>query len=728
MKVKNAIKKIVALGTGAVMLGATVMGAAAADLGDYPRGTFINDGVLSGKVVVGAAAASQDVIGALDIAASLQRAATTTVPVSGTGVSVSDGDTEEVPLGSQVAGSYLDTEYTDSDLSVLQDTSVRINGSNYDFHDEIQLSHSSEWIVPATALSSNQSTYEEDYEDGIYLEVAKHALRYCLVFDESLNLQTELGSASDNDEMEVNFLGTNLRVTTIVDGDSFTVIAGREVFMNAGDSTVVDGKTVTLDRTSSSSAVITVDGVSKVIDQADSYDFDGLNVQVDSVFNDDGIEYDSATLIIGAETEETYNDGDKFLGEPDDDFQWEWDLLDLASTGTNQTLCVQNTKDYEFTSDNDNTLGINEYYSFPNAFAEIGIASVTIGDDDYMGFNAVWDDGIDVSDAITAWSNKAGFILTVDEDEGMLIRYASMSGTGAITADKQSDTVYLIKADNETVSIFYDDSDNNQVFAGNITLTAAASPAWGNINYDKTKTDDLVFYFWGANTNISMSMISSISGDGLAWSLGSSASAFTTLGATADTKEASELNYGGTAASVGGVHIGAKDKDSRTMYGVIVNDPESNGDSNQVDLMIPGDQVKANVVIKSGSAAVGGSGGGSYEAMNAIPVGMGILDSAANLGGSTPYVVVGGPCANTVAAELMGNPANCAEGFMDGEAKVKWFDDQNALLVAGYSAEDTVGASRVVANWEDYDDVFADGNDEFKVIVPTLVDIRVETI
>ena len=67
---KKAIKKIVAIGIGASMVGATIMGAAAG-LNSYPE-PFVKDGKFSGTLVVGDNAAAQDVIGVSDIAMSLQ--------------------------------------------------------------------------------------------------------------------------------------------------------------------------------------------------------------------------------------------------------------------------------------------------------------------------------------------------------------------------------------------------------------------------------------------------------------------------------------------------------------------------------------------------------------------------------------------------------------------------------------------------------------------------------
>ena len=68
-------------------------------------------------------------------------------------------------------------------------------------------------------------------------------------------------------------------------------------------------------------------------------------------------------------------------------------------------------------------------------------------------------------------------------------------------------------------------------------------------------------------------------------------------------------------------------------------------------------------------------------------------------------IVVGGPCVNTAAADLLGNPEDCTEGFTEGEAMIKLFasGDNVAMLVAGYTGDDTRQAAAVVAEYEKYD-------------------------
>ena len=99
MDVKKAVKKVVALGVGVSMLGATLLGATASpyDLSEYPM-PFVKDGMFNGLMVVGDDAAPADIIGVTDIAMSLQFSSTVkeTVSVSGeAGVELS-GDSVKI--------------------------------------------------------------------------------------------------------------------------------------------------------------------------------------------------------------------------------------------------------------------------------------------------------------------------------------------------------------------------------------------------------------------------------------------------------------------------------------------------------------------------------------------------------------------------------------------------------------------------------------------------------
>lgn len=83
-------------------------------------------------------------------------------------------------------------------------------------------------------------------------------------------------------------------------------------------------------------------------------------------------------------------------------------------------------------------------------------------------------------------------------------------------------------------------------------------------------------------------------------------------------------------------------------------------------------------------------------------------------------IVVGGPCANAVAAQLLGNPAPCTTPFLDAPGMLKLFSHDNgnvALLVAGLTADQTRATSNVLLIYgKDYNVTDA------KLSRPTLAD------
>ncbi len=91
-------------------------------------------------------------------------------------------------------------------------------------------------------------------------------------------------------------------------------------------------------------------------------------------------------------------------------------------------------------------------------------------------------------------------------------------------------------------------------------------------------------------------------------------------------------------------------------------------------------------------------------------------------------IIVGGPCVNTAAAAALGlsYPAcGAASSIPENQAIIKLVEHANgnvALVVAGWTADDTRRASRVVAE----SDKYALSGDEAIVSGTTLTDISVE--
>jgi hypothetical protein len=168
-----------------------------------------------------------------------------------------------------------------------------------------------------------------------------------------------------------------------------------------------------------------------------------------------------------------------------------------------------------------------------------------------------------------------------------------------------------------------------------------------------------------------------------------------------------------------------------TTYGTLVERyvPTSSTGIPEVTIWYPlamrGAQVfltAGTVEVHEGSTTAGGAI--TTTTVNPIAVGLAVLDTDAPALGSENMIVVGGPCVNTVAAALMGNPATCTEGFTPGKAVIKLFADKNALLVAGYSAQDTLGACYVLSDYAKYDLT----GSEVEVVVADLNTISVNAV
>ena len=92
--------------------------------------------------------------------------------------------------------------------------------------------------------------------------------------------------------------------------------------------------------------------------------------------------------------------------------------------------------------------------------------------------------------------------------------------------------------------------------------------------------------------------------------------------------------------------------------------------------------------------------------MQRIQVGNTVLDSKINKINGNNYIIIGGPCQNSIASKLLNNPTPCDKNIPKGKGIIKTFkyDDKVAIIVYGDSASDTRRAAMVLANYEDYTD------------------------
>lgn len=220
MELKKAIKKVIALGAGATMVGATIMGAMAADLGSLPS-PFIKDGAFDGLIVVGDDAAASDVIGAVDIATSLQFSAKTETTLgcgTAAGTVTVEGDAVQIKRGSDILelrenlGSVRET-LTETELDGLAGGMISTSEGVTDYNQYFN-------------VSNGMVVYEENEDDevGDFLkyEDGESIYEWHIEFESGLESEIEAGELPDIEDKNFNLLGQTMSIVK-------TSITGREM-------------------------------------------------------------------------------------------------------------------------------------------------------------------------------------------------------------------------------------------------------------------------------------------------------------------------------------------------------------------------------------------------------------------------------------------------------------------------------------------------------------------
>ena len=183
--IRKTMKKVAAIGTGVAMVGATLTGAMAVDLSDYPS-PFVVDGVYddTNALVVGDNADAADTLGLVDIASGLQFESKTAVESESTTVSVTGGKTEQIALHMGLSNqTFFDTTLQDDDVSNLFDGEITFQGTAYDTSEELQILDRTDPSVETSLTSS-----DDDYKSDVYLEVrSRDMIKFNYKFDESIH-------------------------------------------------------------------------------------------------------------------------------------------------------------------------------------------------------------------------------------------------------------------------------------------------------------------------------------------------------------------------------------------------------------------------------------------------------------------------------------------------------------------------------------------------------------
>ncbi|MBU0758701.1 MAG: hypothetical protein KKF44_11645, partial [Nanoarchaeota archaeon] len=750
MEVKQAIKKVIALATGASIVGATLVGAMAQNLADYPM-PFVKEGVFSDSVVVvGEKAAPSDILGAIEIAASLQAAAVSVEPVE-----VSTATAPTVDDGAAIAksGDKLNYEETLSGVQataldstdmpdVLEDATYNENRGNtnneVDYEQTLTFSGSTGYF---------RFKQPDDMDAGNYLFFGDGdtIYTYTLEFDSAVEYDTT-SSATEADDFEGSKIELQGNMYTITDA-KFSSDVLTELTLVAGDTTrwlqqdqplTVGDHTVMVvnvdDATSTGKCGVEVDGVMKWIDVGTTEEFGDLSVGVLDAIAVHSKDYDQDTceISIGSTELELKDDNRVKVNGV------ELDGTDVQITSTAPSTGGEFTKlEVTYEPDEDLDLAPGEAWTDPifNNF-KIVFAGVTEDPEEMMmkatskekaEFTYVNNDGKDVtvyyryksSTLFLGKDDDEEILLPGDEvtessnAEGSMLLYTTSGGETHLLKIKDIDTSRN-QTDIEDLTYGTTWSDKDFVPEANSTITLGSL---GSVKLNISANGYRVKFNSAAGF-----------GDGTPETLNGALLTFNDTSvviAEQDIVETSEitattlyvhlsydtgtddrlelLNPAATGAAFATDYVDASEDDDNTQYAVtqkgtmVELDQE---DDMWAKFFYSKDDVYGNAFVSPLSAKVqaGGSSAVNTEKVNAIPVGMSALDKDA-VKMSKNMIVVGGPCVNVIAAELAGNPASCTEGYEAGKGKLKFYDrgSKVALLVAGYSAQDSLGTAYVLA-------------------------------
>jgi len=805
MKVNKAIKKIAALGLGASLFGATILGAMAADLSAYPKPMFIGeDGTFNGVLVVGHDAASMDTIGVADIKSALQATATREVVVSsgtsGTTATVT-GEGWKIDASSKHMTLNQSLNYPKSVLS--EDQLPNLLGKGTYVADGDDGSESTEYdqelrFNPAVKLTYYQ---DDDYDEDsphimVFTPSGTELVNYTMAFTKTMQSDVGTGSGSCGDSGELcDFEDTKLTIMGLEYDitDATQTSAKRYKLDLMGGSTTntlfegesakytVGGETyeVTVDIISDNGGdvVLSVNGeASKALSAGQTDNVAGVTLGIKEVMSNEAQEElagrDMVKFYLGAKkltiddtTAETASVKDNYLQLDGDDVEELYgDLVMTNGTKVSWTrllLFWVPDDDVFVTEDASATFPGLESFSLSFAGMDKNTESIKIkpkgntrvelqatlesGD---CSFDILYTDGtsytamgnsatpgnkrlitaiggtVTAGDYIVASVNssgtgetrilefdrvsKDGEVRLKDVCSGSTYTKSNTSGTATFDIGSVSLSFTVVTDGNpDTVKLNAGDVDRNIYTASNAVIRLPAAATYGlfetaqtsfNITIDEEDTNGNA---GGADGEIAVNV--SLTSDGKTTVSSITPATAIRVGPDIDTYY---YDVGDSDVSAGYTEYGTYFKYD---YG---------GTQDYVELDYSEDEAYGQIFVNAAGATVSNAASGEVTTIEVVPIPVTATKTDDEVADVTAVnaIVVGGPCRNSAAGALMSltgfslsadsaYQATCAEGFTEGHAKIKLFEQASGkvgLLVAGYSAADTRRASTVLARSAEY--------------------------
>lgn len=673
------------------MAGATLAAGvlAATKLSDFP--TFLGEPGTDFWIVVGKDAAASDVVGAVDIAARLAELSTVEKNVPSVTTTNIEGKSMEVAFENNI----LRDTFKQAQVSFLWDGKITYDDDEYRTYEKIIVDSST--ILKRDPDQFNGTTYLQLPTD----KPIKYVYVFADKFDKALSVEKPL---------VVNLLGKEYQIVNYTDGgdntndgdEAITLLSGVVGIAKADYAVEYGGyKFYAVDAPSTGDwvevQVKDADGniVADTIvnkNEVEELTLGGKTIQVKplQVWASDISQKISAKLVVGEEVEKEIEEG---TGDENVFPEGHWYLTDVnADSDGLHSIEISFIPD---TESDEQYIKIGEKIVAPNNYFEVGYSDNTVKSFTQLTFEPV--KGITVYDENEDKIDSGYFGIKVSADSNVFgstqdynIIYMLINDTAAVVAYEKDGKV--IEEDEFSPYL----ASNGFIGADNSTLLTG--------KYDDTDFNITMNFDSDSISGVTLK----IENDNLVIMAYANHSTDVYLGSSENEAENSDVQYGASN------NIAKEEyKYVVTNYGAVIDDPHGNADNDKVVVKIPAEQQKGIVYVgRLGSTT---TEGGTYKEYVPITTAIAKLDTEVNTASlDHNLVVVGGPCANRVAAELMGvnfgQWPECAAGIEQDSAIIKIFDDafssgKVAVLVAGYNAENTRAAASIL---QQYDTKLAD--------------------
>ncbi len=723
---------------------------AATTLDTYP-GFLKSAGQLSAYVVVGSggtdpAGLASDIAGAVDIAVRLAEVqyAPTTVSGGTTTTAGFSGLERDIQVQSPVTVNDSNSGFPGSlqsyHFSGLKRGTVTFNGQQYNYHEEVDVG-SGVLVEHNASVNNVNGTETLVVPSGGF---TNGGISYRFVFDQAISGLGSTATPNYTYTLTVPVAGTNM-VITGVDTAGFSALAGNVGVADSKTPITYSGYSVyVLDGSSGSWAKIQIKDASGNIVQTDILNLNQQNtytfgsttfqVRVINVYASTVTSTASAQIAVGSNVAVTYPAGESVDPKYQVDSQPWYIHAPTGGYSTAGTLAAGSYIAVSYDSQNTSYFktgtyltGPNNYFSFgvggilPVSWATITVTPVSAGQTVYAS-----------SSATTSLANGlSGF--KVHSDTAGTIYPAATAGT--FSPYSWQDAYLLFNTTNTGGGLngsatyafigHYDTAASKIVVDYNISAALPQQAAF-KLQYGGSGTG--VYYL---NFTLVNSTTNALNGALLYAASGPTKTGSATYvnytfvqdsGVTWGTSVVPTFHLGTNKGSAdtgdlvmiyeGNYPAGQVSQDLLTDGQMIVKAPNSNDAADTAVFQIPADLVKDKYLFGTfgGTTTTTTTSGTVYSFTGPItsPVAYLDTDMTTEKKAAKDLVVVGGPCINSVAADVLGltYPAcGAASGITANTAMIKEVDNkyasgQNIVLVAGWSASDTRLAADVLQNYD----------------------------